>query len=213
MLPNGDLVLEGVREIEINGDRQIVVLTGVVRPATSGRATSCRRPSIGQMRIRYFGRGLIKDNLKPGLADSRAQQGFLRSIQRVVTASATRSVARCACAVLRCVAAIAAPRRRRAACVKDVASLQGAAPTPLIGYGLVVGLNKTGDRRQTIFSAQTLANMLERFGVWSPARDQDRERRRRDGDGGAAAVTRGRRPRSTSPPRRLATRAACRAAC
>ena len=49
--------------------------------------------------------------------------------------------------------------------VKDVASLQGVQATPLIGYGLVVGLNKTGDRRQTIFSAQTLANMLERFGV------------------------------------------------
>jgi flagellar P-ring protein precursor FlgI len=49
--------------------------------------------------------------------------------------------------------------------VKDVSSVQGAAATPLIGYGLVVGLNKTGDRRQTIFSAQTLANMLERFGI------------------------------------------------
>jgi flagellar P-ring protein FlgI len=49
--------------------------------------------------------------------------------------------------------------------LKDVAAIQGAAQTPLIGYGLVVGLNKTGDRRQTIFSAQTLANMLERFGI------------------------------------------------
>jgi flagellar P-ring protein FlgI len=49
--------------------------------------------------------------------------------------------------------------------LKDVVSLQGVQATPLIGYGLVVGLNKTGDRRQTIFSAQTLANMLERFGV------------------------------------------------
>jgi flagellar P-ring protein precursor FlgI len=49
--------------------------------------------------------------------------------------------------------------------LKDIASVQGAAQTPLIGYGLVVGLNKTGDRRQTIFSAQTLANMLERFGI------------------------------------------------
>ena len=36
--------------------------------------------------------------------------------------------------------------------LRDVASLQGAAPVPLIGYGLVVGLNKSGDRRQTIFS-------------------------------------------------------------
>ena len=49
--------------------------------------------------------------------------------------------------------------------LKDVASLQGTNSTPVVGYGLVVGLNKTGDRRQTIFSAQTLANMLERFGV------------------------------------------------
>jgi flagellar P-ring protein precursor FlgI len=49
--------------------------------------------------------------------------------------------------------------------VKDVASLQGFQAMPLLGYGLVVGLNKTGDRRQTIFSAQTLANMLQRFGV------------------------------------------------
>jgi flagellar P-ring protein FlgI len=49
--------------------------------------------------------------------------------------------------------------------VKDLAKLDGFQSTPLVGYGLVVGLNKTGDRRQTIFSAQTLANMLERFGV------------------------------------------------
>ncbi len=49
--------------------------------------------------------------------------------------------------------------------LKDVTSLQGPTSLPLIGYGLVVGLNKTGDRRQTVFSAQTLTNMLERFGV------------------------------------------------
>lgn len=53
--------------------------------------------------------------------------------------------------------------------LKDVASLQGAASTPLLGYGLVVGLNKTGDRRQTIFSTQTLTNMLEKFGLSVPA--------------------------------------------
>lgn len=49
--------------------------------------------------------------------------------------------------------------------VKDVASLDGYRTIPLIGYGLVVGLNKTGDRRQTVFTAQTLASMLERLGV------------------------------------------------
>lgn len=53
--------------------------------------------------------------------------------------------------------------------LKDIVAMQGASSTPLMGYGLVIGLNKTGDRRQTIFSAQTLANMLQRFGVSVPA--------------------------------------------
>ena len=43
VMPNGDLVLEGVRELDINGDRQIVVLAAsCVRP-TSAQATWCRR--------------------------------------------------------------------------------------------------------------------------------------------------------------------------
>jgi flagellar L-ring protein precursor FlgH len=66
VLPNGDLVLEGAREIDINGDRQIVVLTGVVRPTDVDRNNVVRSTEIGQFRVRYFGRGLIKDNLKPG---------------------------------------------------------------------------------------------------------------------------------------------------
>ena len=66
VLPNGDLALEGVREIDINGDRQIIVLTGVVRAADIGPGNVVPSTAIGQMRIRYFGRGLIKDNLQPG---------------------------------------------------------------------------------------------------------------------------------------------------
>lgn len=66
VLPSGDLVVEGVREIEINGDRQMVVLTGVVRTADVSPGNEVLSTSIGQLRIRYFGNGLIKDNLKPG---------------------------------------------------------------------------------------------------------------------------------------------------
>ena len=55
-----------------------------------------------------------------------------------------------------------------AARVKDLARLEGPRALPLVGYGLVAGLNRTGDRRQTIFSAQTLANMLQRLGVVVP---------------------------------------------
>ena len=66
VLPNGDLVLEGAREIEINGDRQIVVLTGVARAADVTPANVVFSTQVGQLRIRYFGKGLMKDNLKPG---------------------------------------------------------------------------------------------------------------------------------------------------
>jgi flagellar P-ring protein precursor FlgI len=59
----------------------------------------------------------------------------------------------------------AAAQGHAAVRIKDIARLDGFQTTPLVGYGLVVGLNKTGDKRQTIFSAQSLANMLERFGV------------------------------------------------
>jgi flagellar P-ring protein precursor FlgI len=53
--------------------------------------------------------------------------------------------------------------------IKELATIEGVRDNPLIGYGLVVGLSGTGDRRQTIFPAQTLANMLREMGVTVPA--------------------------------------------
>jgi flagellar P-ring protein precursor FlgI len=66
-------------------------------------------------------------------------------------------------------ASLVVPVRAEESRLKDIVTLQGAMPEPLVGYGLVVGLNKTGDKRQTIFSTQSLANMLTRFGVVVPA--------------------------------------------
>ena len=66
VLPNGDLVLEGLREIDINGDRQMLVLSGIVRTADVGPGNVVPSTAIGNMRIRYFGNGLMKDNLSPG---------------------------------------------------------------------------------------------------------------------------------------------------
>ena len=53
--------------------------------------------------------------------------------------------------------------------VKDVAGFEGVRDNQLVGYGLVVGLNGTGDRSQTFFSTQTLANMLG-IPCWEGAR-------------------------------------------
>ncbi len=49
--------------------------------------------------------------------------------------------------------------------VKELASWEGVRDNQLVGYGLVVGLAGTGDKRQTVFSAQSLTNMLEKMGV------------------------------------------------
>lgn len=49
--------------------------------------------------------------------------------------------------------------------LKDLVTVEGVRPNQLVGYGLVVGLNGTGDRQQTLFSAQSLTNLLLRMGV------------------------------------------------
>ncbi|MBV8553613.1 MAG: flagellar basal body P-ring protein FlgI [Acidobacteriaceae bacterium] len=49
--------------------------------------------------------------------------------------------------------------------LKDLITIEGVRTNSLVGYGLVVGLNGTGDRQQTLFSAQSLTNLLLRMGV------------------------------------------------
>lgn len=49
--------------------------------------------------------------------------------------------------------------------LKELVSLEGVRDNQLIGYGIVVGLKGTGDRQQTLFTAQSLANMLQQMGV------------------------------------------------
>jgi flagellar P-ring protein precursor FlgI len=49
--------------------------------------------------------------------------------------------------------------------IKDIGHFSGVRSNPLSGYGLVIGLNKTGDKRQTVFTQQSLISMLERYGI------------------------------------------------
>lgn len=49
--------------------------------------------------------------------------------------------------------------------IRDIVTIDGIRENPLIGYGVVVGLKRTGDSQQTLFTTQTLANMLQRLGV------------------------------------------------
>jgi flagellar P-ring protein FlgI len=49
--------------------------------------------------------------------------------------------------------------------IGDVSTVEGIRSNPLVGYGLVVGLNRTGDSQQTLFSTQSVANALRKLGV------------------------------------------------
>lgn len=66
VLPNGNLVIEGVREVDINGDHSLVVLSGVVRPLDIQPGNVVPSTAIGQLRIRSLSQGLIHDSLTPG---------------------------------------------------------------------------------------------------------------------------------------------------
>jgi flagellar P-ring protein precursor FlgI len=49
--------------------------------------------------------------------------------------------------------------------LKDIASFSGVRSNQLVGYGLVVGLQGTGDKRGSDFTIQSMVNMLEKMGV------------------------------------------------
>ncbi|MBL0731352.1 MAG: flagellar basal body P-ring protein FlgI [Desulfosarcina sp.] len=58
-----------------------------------------------------------------------------------------------------------------AARIKDIANFKGVRRNQLVGYGLVVGLNGTGDGKDAEFTLQSLASMLEKMGVTVKADD------------------------------------------
>ena len=67
------------------------------------------------------------------------------------------------------VLAFAAPQAAQAERIKDIAMVEGARGNQLIGFGLVVGLDGTGDQvTQTPFTIQAARSMLQQFGVNLP---------------------------------------------
>lgn len=60
---------------------------------------------------------------------------------------------------------VVSSRQGMAARIKDIAHFGGDRPNMLVGYGLVVGLNGTGDKEKTQFTVSTLANLLDNMGI------------------------------------------------
>jgi len=66
VLPNGNLVVAGSREVLINNENQIIQLTGVVRPRDISADNQVLSTYVADARISYSGSGVIDDRQKPG---------------------------------------------------------------------------------------------------------------------------------------------------
>jgi len=73
------------------------------------------------------------------------------------------------CLLLMAVTWLRADDSARRAYLRDISTIEGIRENSVLGYGIVVGLRGTGDKQQTIFTTQTLANVLQKMGVQIPA--------------------------------------------
>lgn len=66
VLPNGNLVIQGKREITINRETQYITVSGVVRPVDIDKDNTVLSAKISDARISYTGKGVLADQQGPG---------------------------------------------------------------------------------------------------------------------------------------------------
>ncbi|MFH1148683.1 MAG: flagellar basal body L-ring protein FlgH [Pseudomonadota bacterium] len=66
VMPNGDLMISGSREIRVNNENQFMVLTGVIRPQDIAADNTILSSYIADARIVYNGRGVLSEKQSPG---------------------------------------------------------------------------------------------------------------------------------------------------
>lgn len=67
VFPNGNLFVEGSKEVIINNERQYITVTGVVRPEDIAPDNSISSDLLADARLVYSGRGVLSDKQRPGL--------------------------------------------------------------------------------------------------------------------------------------------------
>lgn len=66
VFPNGNLYIEGTKEVVINNERQYILISGVIRPEDIGPDNSIPSSLIADARVEYSGRGVLADKQRPG---------------------------------------------------------------------------------------------------------------------------------------------------
>jgi flagellar L-ring protein precursor FlgH len=66
VLPNGNLIVEGVRELRLNGEKEVISLKGINRPEDIGSGNTINSNNIADATIEYTGKGVLNDKNHPG---------------------------------------------------------------------------------------------------------------------------------------------------
>lgn len=65
-LPNGNLVIQAVREVIVNHERQVMIVQGIIRPNDIDDSNSIASTQIADLQIQYGGSGVLTENLRRG---------------------------------------------------------------------------------------------------------------------------------------------------
>jgi flagellar L-ring protein precursor FlgH len=66
VFPNGDLGIEGVKEVTVNRERQVLRIRGIVRTVDIAPNNVVRSTAIANMEVVFDGKGIVSDANKPG---------------------------------------------------------------------------------------------------------------------------------------------------
>ena len=168
VLPNGNLMVSGEKQIGINQGVEYMRFSGMVDPRAIQTGNTVPSTQVADARIEYRGNGQHRRGAGHGLAGallperdavlSCSESGASADARAMTTTLADRLPPRAARPGRAAAsAALCWPAPAQAERLKDLASIQGVRSNQLIGYGLVVGLDGTGDQTtQTPFTAQSL---------------------------------------------------------
>ena len=62
--PNGNLLVEGIKEVQVNSERQQVVVRGMVRPVDVSAGNLVRSDRLAQLEVRINGKGVVGDAVR-----------------------------------------------------------------------------------------------------------------------------------------------------
>jgi flagellar L-ring protein FlgH len=66
VLPNGNLVIQGSREVTINSEKQVISVKGIIRPKDIGPDNTILSTAIAQAELKYGGRGFLSEKQREG---------------------------------------------------------------------------------------------------------------------------------------------------